>query len=86
MGPERADLGSERFDLGPEKGLGGGRTDVWKFTPVSYRTLVLRGRHPKSIAKKYFLKALIDLYGKVRGGRWRPYYVVKLCKNPFISG
>ena len=31
------------------RGLGGGtygRTDVWKFTPVSYRTSVLRGRCP----------------------------------------
>ena len=47
MGPERTDLGPERADLGPEKGpssLGGGtdvRTDVWKFTPVLYRTLAL---------------------------------------------
>ena len=44
MGPERADLGSERADLGPEKGRGGtygrtyGRTDVWKFTPVTHFT------------------------------------------------
>ena len=54
FGPERADLGPERADLGPERGLsslGGeqgmyvckyvrtdGRTDVWKFTPVSFRT------------------------------------------------
>ena len=53
-GPERADLRPERADLGPERGLGGGtyvrkdgRTDVWKFTPVSYRTSAIWGRCPK---------------------------------------
>ena len=55
-GPERADLRPERADLGSERGLGGGRmygrtdgrTDVWKFTPVSYRTSALWGRCPKT--------------------------------------
>ena len=51
FGPERTDYGPKRVDLGPERGLWGidgwtdvwmdGRTDVWKFTPVSYRTSVL---------------------------------------------
>ena len=56
FGPERAHSGSERADLGPERGIGGngqpdGQTDiwmdVWKFTPVSYRTSALWGRCPK---------------------------------------
>ena len=43
-GSERADLGSKRADFGPERGLEGMDAwmyrwmDVWKFTPVSYRT------------------------------------------------
>ena len=59
FGFQRADFGLERVDLGPERGLGGGtyvrtdvrtdgRTDVWKFTPVSYRTSAIWGRCPKS--------------------------------------
>ena len=53
FGFERADFGLERADLGPERGRGGtyGRTDVWKFTPVSYRTLALRGHCPKRVIK-----------------------------------
>ena len=63
LGPERADLGPKRADLRPERAylrskrglssLGGGdvrtdgHTDVWKFTPVSYRTSALWGRCPK---------------------------------------
>ena len=53
FGFQRADFGLERADLGPERGLRGGdvrtygRTDVWKFTPVSYRTSALWGRCPK---------------------------------------
>ena len=52
FGPERADLGPERANLRPERGLQAGmmmaigwavRTDVWKFTPMSYRTLALWG-------------------------------------------
>ena len=59
--PERADFGPERADLGPERSLGGDgrtdgrtyvRTDVWKFTPVSYRTSALWGRCPKRMARK----------------------------------
>ena len=62
FGPERGDFRSERVDLGrigpisglkePDLGLSGlgggtyGRTDVRKFTPVSYRTSVLWGRCP----------------------------------------
>ena len=55
LGPKRADLGPDRVDLRPKRGLsslrGGdvrtyGRTDVWKFTPVSYRTSALWGRCP----------------------------------------
>ena len=43
--------------MGPESGLGGGRrtyvrTDVWKFTPVSYRTSALWGRCPKREREK----------------------------------
>ena len=55
FGFQRADFGLERADLGPERGLGGGdvrtfgRTDVWKFTPVSCRTSALWGRCPKSM-------------------------------------
>ena len=48
--PEWADFGLERANLGPERGLGGGtdiRTDVWKFTPVSYRTSALWSCCPK---------------------------------------
>ena len=51
--PERADLRPERAYLRSKRGLssfGGGtyvRTDVWKFTPVSYRTSALWGRCPK---------------------------------------
>ena len=61
MGPERTDLGSERADWGLRGALGGdvrtdvrtyGRTDVWKFTPVSYRTSALWGRCPKRKEKK----------------------------------
>ena len=57
FGLERADLGSGRADLEPERGLGGDRRtygwtelwmDIWKFTPVSYRTSALWGRCPKS--------------------------------------
>ena len=49
--PERADLGPERADLGPQGGWMDiwmdVRTDIWKFTPVSYRILALWGRCPK---------------------------------------
>ena len=30
--------------------MGGGRTDVWKFTPVSYRTSALWDRCPKKVS------------------------------------
>ena len=51
--------GLKRLDLS-FGGLGGGgtdgrryvRTDVWKFTPVSYRTSALWGRCPKRALKK----------------------------------
>ena len=61
--PERLDLRPERPDLRPERleklrrggrvdkqtdGRMDGHTDVWKFTPVSYRTSALWGRCPKS--------------------------------------
>ena len=52
--PERLDLRPDRLDLRPErheklwKGGTYGGTDVWKFTPVSYRTSALWGRCPKS--------------------------------------
>ena len=52
--PERLDLRPERLDLrglrsfqGGGDGRTDGRTDVWKFTPVSYRTSALWGRCPK---------------------------------------
>ena len=51
--PERPDLRPERLDLRPERpeklqrGGTDGRTDVWKFTPVFYRSSVLWGRCPK---------------------------------------
>ena len=54
--PKKTDFGLERADLGSERGLGGGdgrtdgRTDVWKFTPVSYRISALWGRCPKSMS------------------------------------
>ena len=32
-----------------------GRIGIWKFTPVSYRTLVLWGRCPKSVTTGYFV-------------------------------
>ena len=58
----RANLRAGRVNLRP---TGGGRkdgrtdrrtdrqTDVWKFTPVSYRTLVLWGRCPKRLIKVF---------------------------------
>ena len=61
FGPERADFRFERAALGLRgliwglRGAWGGdvrtdvRTDIWKFTPVSYRTSALWGRCPKSV-------------------------------------
>ena len=60
LGPERPDLRPERMDLRPEwleklerrdvrtDGRMVERMDIWKFTPVSYRTSALWGRCPKS--------------------------------------
>ena len=53
FGPERTDYGPERADLGPRRAdlrpyrWKDGEMDVWKFTPVSYRTLSLWGRCQK---------------------------------------
>ena len=53
FGPESTNFGLERVDLGPERGQGGmygqtyGRTNVWKFTAVSYSTSALWGCCPK---------------------------------------
>ena len=63
---ERANLGLERADLGPERGLGGDgrtdvRTDVWKFTPVSYSTSALWGRCPKSL-NSHFFQSVISFF------------------------
>ena len=55
FGFQRADFGLERADLGPERGLGGDvRTDVWKFTPLSYRTSPVWGRCPKRRPKIFY--------------------------------
>ena len=56
LGLRGLSFGPERTDYGPERGRGGGRTDVrtdvWKFTPVSYRTSALWGRCPKRKRRK----------------------------------
>ena len=64
MGWKRADLGPLRADLRSERGRSSlgkagrdgqtdgqmyGRADIWKFTPVSYRTSALWGCCPKRI-------------------------------------
>ena len=52
---ERANLRAQRAKIRPDGQRGGtegrkdGRTDVSKFPPVSYRTLVLWGRCPKRV-------------------------------------
>ena len=43
------------------------QTDVWKFTPVSYRILALWGRCPKSRRKIRSAKAPIESFDDERG-------------------
>ena len=59
-GPSRLDEGLRPLKGGDGRteGRTDGRTDVWKFTPVFYRTSALWGRCPKSIQTSYKLYSL----------------------------
>ena len=61
LGPEGATYGSRRADLrakrGPSRGGIDGRTNIWKFTQVSYRTLI----DPLVLLPKKYLRHLFQL-------------------------
>ena len=57
-----------------------GRTDVWRFTPVSYKTSALWGRCPKSNSSKAMIVIKILSNIVKTSGRW-----VSGCMIAFIQ-